>query len=296
MNSADVEQALSAFADIRVERVEKIEGGWSSHTFLVDDELIFRFARFDVVARNLRREIAVLPVVQQHLSYRVPVPEWTGDFAGRPFVGYRMIPGRPITPDDILRDEGSVDDIVEMISELHRVPIDIAGPLLGDQGRPEWWQTEYRRLQGRIEGEVLPLLDDDVADAVRRGLEAFLADDDRPSRLVHRDLGIDHVLLDPQRGRVSGIIDFEFIAVGDPAIDFVGFRVDLPPEICRRALDAYDPDRDPGFDERVDFYAWMGAVHAIRYGLETHDDELVEGAKVTTRERLVWAGLLSADV
>ena len=294
MKDSDVQQALAAFPEITVERIERIEGGWSSNTFLINDELIFRFARFDVVAHNLRREIAVLPLVQEHVTFRVPVPEWTGEFAGRPFVGYRMIPGRPVEPIDIDHyGERLVDDIVDTISQLHRVPTDSAGALLGDQGRPEWWQTEYERVRGRVRRDVLPLLDDDVADAVERGLESFLSDDDRPSRLVHRDLGMNHVLLDPEPGRVTGVIDFEFIAVGDPAIDFVGFRVDLGAEICRRALDAYDPDRDPRFDERVDFYAWMGSVHAIRYGLETRDEELVEGAKQTTRERLVWAGLLS---
>jgi aminoglycoside 2''-phosphotransferase len=294
VKDSDVEQALATFPDIAVERIDRIEGGWSSHTFLINDELIFRFARFDVVARNLRREIAVLPIVQKHVSYRVPVPEWDGEFGGRPFVGYRMIRGRPVTPDDIdSYGERLVYDIVDTISQLHRVPTAAAGPLLGEQGRPEWWQTEYERVRGRVQRDVLPLLADDVADAVERGLQAFLSDDDRPSRLVHRDLGMDHVLLDPERGRVSGVIDFEFVAIGDPAIDFVGFRVDLGTEICGRALDAYDPDRDARFDERVDFYAWMGAVHAIRYGLETRDEQLVEGAKRTTRERLTWAGLLT---
>lgn len=294
MKESDVQQALATFAEITVERIERIEGGWSSNTFLINGELIFRFARFDVVARNLRREIAVLPLVQEHVAFRVPVPEWTGEFAGRPFVGYRMIPGRPVEPNDVDHyGERLVDDLVDTISQLHRVPTDSAGARLGDQGRPEWWQTEYERVRGRVRRDVLPLLDDDVADAVERGLEAFLSDDDRPSRVVHRDLGMDHVLLDPEHGRVTGVIDFEFIAVGDPAIDFVGFRIDLGPQICRRALDAYDPDRDPRFDERVDFYAWMGAVHAIRYGLETRDEDLVQGAKRTTRERLVWAGLLT---
>lgn len=293
MKDGEVADVLSVFPDIAVERVERIEGGWSSHTFLVNDELIFRFARFDVVARNLRREIAVLPLVQEHLSFRVPVPEWTGEHEGRAFVGYRMIPGRPVTPADVDPDEALVEDIVDAISQLHRVPIDAAGPLLGPQGRPDWWQREYLRVRGRIRSDVLLLLDGDVADAVERGLDAFLSDEDRPSRLVHRDLGMDHVLLAPDTGRVSGIIDFEFIAIGDPAIDFVGFRIDLGREVCRRALDTYDPARDPRFDERVEFYAWMGAVHAIRYGLETRDEELVEGAKRTTRERLVWAGLLA---
>jgi aminoglycoside 2''-phosphotransferase len=294
VKDSDVEQALTTFSGITVERIDRIEGGWSSHTFLINGELIFRFARFDVVAQNLRREIAVLPLVQEHVSFRVPVPEWTGEFAGRPFVGYRMIPGRPVAPDDIDRyGDRLVDDIVATVSQLHRVPTDAAGPLLGDQGRAEWWQSEYERVRGRVQRDVLPLLDDDVADAVERGFEAFLAADDRPSRLVHRDLGMDHVLLDPESGRVSGVIDFEFISVGDPAIDFVGFRIDLGPQICRRAIDAYDLDLGPGFEERLDFYVWMGAVHAIRYGLETRDEELIEGAQRTTRERLVWAGLLT---
>ena len=74
MKDSHVRQALAAFPDIAAERIEKIEGGWSSHTFLVNGELIFRFARFDVVARNLRREIAVLPLVQEHVSFGVPVP------------------------------------------------------------------------------------------------------------------------------------------------------------------------------------------------------------------------------
>ena len=52
MKESDVADELSRFPDIAVERIERIEGGWSSHTFLINGELIFRFARFDDITEH----------------------------------------------------------------------------------------------------------------------------------------------------------------------------------------------------------------------------------------------------
>ena len=83
--------------------------------------------------------------------------------------------------------------------------------------------------------------------------------------LIHADLLDDHVLLDLPGRKVSGVIDFGDVSIGDPALDLW------------ESLQAfYGGALDQTFWERRRFYLKLPPFHAILFGLEHDDPAMVE--------------------
>ncbi|MHB8926136.1 MAG: phosphotransferase [Bacillota bacterium] len=97
----------------------------------------------------------------------------------------------------------------------------------------------------------------------------------------HRDLSADHLLVDPQTLGLTGVIDFEDAAVGDPAFDFTGLA-GLGPG----ALDNYKGPSDAGFAERIEFYRRLVPLHELLYGIEEGLPERVAGGLLRLRRDL----------
>jgi aminoglycoside 2''-phosphotransferase len=105
--------------------------------------------------------------------------------------------------------------------------------------------------------------------------EGFLTDDAhfrfRPG-LIHRDLTGEHILCDPTRGLITGIIDWGDATIGDPALDFVGLLWDAGRDFTEAVLAGYQGQVDETFWDRMAFYAELAPVYEIRFGLVTADE------------------------
>ena len=259
-----------------------VSGGWASWTFAVAGTHILRVARTPEIAAAHRREERLLPVLAPTLDFAVPVPEHVGVYEGRTFMLYRMLPGRALAAGDRL------DRVAGMLRGLHAFPVERAGALLGCGTSPADWRAEYEADRAWIDAVVLPVLDPRLRETVARAYDAAVAGlgGGFTPVLVHRDLGTEHILCDPATGVPTGMIDFETAHVGDPAIDFVGLHITFGEAAVRKVIAAYGT---PVPLDRLRFYVWMGAVHAIRYGVEEGDAALVAEAVAGLRERITAA-------
>ena len=87
----------------------------------------------------------------------------------------------------------------------------------------------------------------------------------------HNDLGIEHVLVDPDSGIATGIIDWSDAALVDPAYDFGVLLRDLGTAALDLALGAYGGDADlAAMRTRASFYACCSLLEDLEYGL-AHD-------------------------
>lgn len=283
MDEADVRAALAAVLGAAPGRVDPVGDGWDHDTFDVDGELIVRFPRRDDCVGGLEAELRLLPELADRMPVAVPRPSISGVHAGRPFAGYARIAGDEMELEDLARP-GVRHEIAEALHALHTFPADLARELLGVDGTVDEWLLIYRDIRVRFADEIAPALPSDVVDAVHASFEEF----DRTARfepaLVHRDLGIEHVLVDRATRSVTGIIDFGDASVGDPAIDLTGLwnadRAAAADIARRRRMDT------PDVLDRVWFYSWMGSVHAYFYGLEIGDRAIVDDAKIELARRL----------
>ena len=343
VTNRDVENVLASLG-LDHGRVHPITGGWSYWTFEVESDghdaqaesrkpgesqnpcesynpvksrnpgWIFRFPRNSVVAENLQKEQALLPVVAPRVDFAVPRFEHAGFWNGQPFAGYRRIPGRPLSGCPFksrgLDDEtdGSVaaahssrelpavtaEAIAAALSSLHAIPTSLVAEACAAEPTVDAWQQRYHALRETVRTMVSPLLDSRLLDAVERGFERFLQEDLATLKdvaLVHCDLGCEHILIGDDGTTVNGLIDFEDATIGDPTIDFVGIFVTYGMKAVDRVLDGYRLELDANFERRLHFYTWMACCHQIIYGVEEGKADVVEDGVEGLRTRLGSAGL-----
>jgi aminoglycoside phosphotransferase (APT) family kinase protein len=257
---------------------ESVGDGWTCDTFRVNDGWVVQIARGEREAETLRAQMDVLPELGREVSAPVPVPELTSRDPAA--MAYRWIDGAPpldaagIWPERLGR----------FLYDLHMVPPEYVG--MRNRG-PESVRIDLGEAIGAVRTRGLPLLADDERSAVDAALAAFL-DDDRNWRfapcLAHRDLARAHVLV-TEHADLAGVIDWEEVGIGDPAVDFAWILGD-DPEGGERALAAYGGAPDDRFLERARFLWALAPWHDVLHGLDTEQAGIVERGLAVARERV----------
>jgi aminoglycoside 2''-phosphotransferase len=201
-----------------------VQDGLINDVVILGHDLVFRFPKNDDWAlRLLEHETRVLDLLRGRFAVRIPEIEFGGDG----FVGYSFIEGEPLLRDDLLRldeeqQEAIAAQLADFLRELHSVRPDEAqragvGPSDVNRGRDVWL-----RLYEDVRSELFPLMMPHARTWVERHF-APVREDDRFMEyemcLVNGDLSPYHILFDPRKSRVSGVIDFGTAGVGDPAAD-----------------------------------------------------------------------------
>lgn len=226
--------------------------GWDSVVFELDGTWAFKFPKRDDVVPHLRHELAVLPLLQ-HLPLRLPEPVWVAEADVAypfPFVGYRKLEGVPADEVAELDAEVVIDQLAPFLAGLHAVPL--AGPVADVRS----WDLSELDTAG------LP--------GAAREAAAWLRAHRRPAPdrvLLHGDLGLCHVLVDPATSQVTGILDWGDLDLSEAARDWIGVYKRWPEALSARI------DRD-----ELRRVAWW----AVRFSLGS----VVHGAPHTSREEL----------
>lgn len=211
------------FPALPLRELEVNQDGLVNDVVIVNGDLVCRFPKHDWAHALLQQEARVLELARRHVTLRLPHFEvLEADFAA-----YRFLPGEPLTRTRLLRLSGParravLTELLTFLRQLHAVSRDEVatagiGPSDATRTREDWLA-----FAGQVEGRLFPLL-------MRHQREAFLdlfgpvrrgeLDLGYTPRLIHGDLGVYHVLFDPDAGRLSGIIDFGTAGLGDPALD-----------------------------------------------------------------------------
>ena len=275
----DVARILTRqFPELAPVNVAYLGAGMDSVAFEVNGCWVFRFPMRKVVERQLLVERALLPVLAPRLSLPVPAFTYLGqpdaDFAMH-FVGYEKLPGRPAVEIDPSRTafDRLAEQIGPFLSSIHAFPVAEAKRLGAATSRIEDHFDEVRASAletTRILSESMPTL---PADGVTRYLERLeqLAMAPWPLTLTHYDLAAEHILLDETGARVTGVIDWGDVSIGDPTVDFVGLFAWGGERFVRDVLASYDGPVDDRVLDRVRPWAAFRSVQDIRFG---HDNNL----------------------
>ena len=150
----------------------------------------------------------------------------------------------------------------QLLAVLHAVPPErVADFAEVDDTPPAEWLADAAQLWPAVSGHV--------PTAYHPAVETFLAAPPPApaSTLVfsHQDLGIEHVLVGPDPGTVTGVIDWSDAAIGDPARDFGLILRDLGADALAAALRRDDPE----LVRRSEFYARCGLITDLAYGVGT---------------------------
>ncbi len=288
LDEAQFRSVVAACApELKLASARRFGEGWDFELWEANGELLFRFPKRAYCAEALVIEAKLLRELAPALDTPIPEPVHVSDGVDAfpmPFFSYRFLPGEPLgtTPDggDIATETGA------FLSELHRFPAQRATELGVRTYTAQSWRDDYVAFRERTDNEVTCLLSPDERQIVATFWDSFL-DDNRNFQfrpvLIHADLGLEHLLVDGDRTRLLGVIDFGDARIGDPALDFVVFNGTFGDAV----LAAYDGEIDETFEYRSRAYLQIGPFHEVLYGQETEQPKFVSSGLEGIRTRIV---------
>jgi len=262
------------FPQLVIKTVRSITKGWDSFVLEVNGELIFRFPMRDDVIEPLQRELRLLPALERTLSTPIPhfayIGQGNADYPYT-FVGYRKINGLALDDSRITPAERFtlVPAFATFLNELHNFPVDQAIQLGVQEHTPVLWREMYQERYKDLQKRVFPLLDTKLRTKSEQLWKGFLDNNAlftfRP-KLIHQDLSSEHIFYEPERGVLTGVIDWGDVTIGDSAIDFVGLHHEGGKEFIEQILMRYQNTVDTAFWQRIDFYLRYGPFSQLLYG------------------------------
>ena len=131
-----------------------------------------------------------------------------------------------------------------------------------------------------------------IASACERLFAHAPSPDTRPPRFHHGDLGVEHILVDRDRNRITAIIDWGDAGWGNPVGDLVGLWAWGGDTAVRAALAACDQQLSRGDWARLRLWGVAYAIGSAYYGYKDHRDPL-HATALGWLERMFCAGQLA---
>ncbi|MEA2551975.1 MAG: hypothetical protein QOJ65_151 [Fimbriimonadaceae bacterium] len=273
------------FRDLAGKTINHLASGWDNEAYLVDDRVVFRFPRRQVAVELIEREVRILPLLAPNLSLRVPAPTHVGRPSPEfpyPWAGYEILPGTTADRVPWTDDERSAnaEALGHFLKELHSIPVDEqtrAWAPGDDIGRTDL-AGRLPKLLERLD-TAHRILPDLPLEKLRR-LATDLAETEpwpNPPCWVHGDLYVRHLVVDGEK-RVTGIIDWGDVHLGDPALDLsIAFTV--LPLAAHAAFEAAYRPIDAATCRRADFRAINYGAILVEYGQAMDDSFLMQAGE-----------------
>jgi aminoglycoside phosphotransferase (APT) family kinase protein len=245
--------------------------GTDNAIYRLGEELAVRLPRREKNVVQLEKELSWLPVLAPQLPLAIPEPVAVGEPGEGyplPWAVYRWLQGEPAYESPPAEPE---EELAELIAALEAID-PAGGPPPGEhnffRGEPVRARDDVTRMSIAklgLEREALPIWEDALA----------APDWPDPAVWIHGDLDARNVLV--TNGRLSGIVDFGGLGVGDPACDVMAAWKLLSAKggaRFRRALDV-----DDATWARARGWALTTAVNALTYYTEETNPLLVREAR-----------------
>lgn len=251
------------------------EAGQFNTVLCLDERWVFRFPKSPHAAAELARELDILPRLRGRLPLPTPEPRFSGFSAEGQlqFMGYALLPGEPLLRERFrhLSGENSIVeqiavDLADFLKALHGIKVAEINP----ESEAEDSRLFWRRTWSEAREQLFPHLRPAARAQIRDNFESALRDDNLwriEARLIHGDFGTGNILY--QQGRISGVIDFSFCGLGDPAQDLGALLSSYGEDFIERFLRHY-----PGLESclpRARFYRGNYALLQALYGLRDGD-------------------------
>ena len=267
----------SNFPNLGIAQITGRYEGMDHHAVEVDSAWIFRFPKRAESAPMLLRELKLLPILDPLLSVEIPQYTQVGSLSVEypfTFAGYRKLLGVPAM--ELPQRSVDLDDLAtvlrRVLDTLQAIPWDVV-EALGVVHLEELEDIATLRASTLEELEQADgVLTTEVVDRCRTFLDragSNLPPHPGPPYLLHGDLSAEHLILNPESGRVVAIIDWADACLGDPAYDLKFLWSWLGEGFVDRLLGASIESVDAGFRNRVRFYGVCTAVGEVAYGLST---------------------------
>ena len=252
------------------------------HDVVIGSDRVVCFPRTPAAAARLpERAASHRALTQLDLGVATPEPllhRGLGDTGEAPFLVLSRIPGQPLEA-DALRDAELAGTVAAqyatLLSALARAGADEAvRAALSHESQGRWQQFAQS-----VRAQLFELMSENGRLRAERELTALDALPHITQAVVHGDLGAENVLWEWTHGlpHLSGVLDWDDVALGDPAEDLAAIGASYGRGFLERLL-ALVPWSDDRLLTRItairDTFALQQALHAIGDGDE---EQLTDG-------------------
>jgi aminoglycoside phosphotransferase (APT) family kinase protein len=237
--------------------------GTDNALYRLGNEMVVRLPRIEWAVDAIEKECEWLPKLAPFLPVSIPTPLGKGvpskDYPW-PWSVYRWLEGNNPIVGQISDPELLTKDLVTFIQALHKINLP-NGPI-SNRGVPlERQDVETRKALKQLEGMV------DVPAITAIWETALQAPQwSKPPVWVHGDLSPGNLLI--QHGRLSAVIDFGILGIGDPACDLIIAWNLLPAHVRNTFRSAVGLDEATW--ERGRGWALSNALIALPYYKDTN--------------------------
>jgi aminoglycoside 2''-phosphotransferase len=265
--------------------VTPIAEGFSSHVFRTGNGTIVRVARTMDAARKHDLMLSVLPRLAPQLPIAIPVPvSILPPSAHLPFgaLTYPALPGTAATSADT--SPAIAGQLASFLATLHHIDVSSLGDVprqINDDGR---WQELRARIQPTCRRVFSPAENQRLSMWWDRFFRAPERHRFVPS-LAHGDLWYENLLLDDTGSRVTAILDWESLNIGDPAQDLARLRYAgsaFAEDVHNRYVALCDR-ADPLLAIRTQWFWEAGEFHGLRWSIDQHDAAELDDAVAKIR-------------
>ncbi|WP_407568986.1 aminoglycoside phosphotransferase family protein [Deinococcus altitudinis] len=191
--------------------------GTDNAVYRLGDALSVRLPRIGWAVDQVEKEHAWLPRLAPHLPLAVPEPVFRGEPGEGfpyPWAVHRWLEGENLNADTLADPEAAARDLARFVLALRHLPTPPDAPRAG-RGQPLATRDEGVREAVAALGDLI-----DGKAALTAWERALRAPEWKDAPVwVHGDLSPGNLLF--QSGRLSAVIDFGGLGVGDPACDLM---------------------------------------------------------------------------
>ncbi|MEU6711282.1 aminoglycoside phosphotransferase family protein [Nonomuraea sp. NPDC046802] len=266
MNAMDIPYVVGRwFPDVAPERLAVRRGQF--HLVVVGPDRVVCLPRTPAAAARLPRRADVLRLLAGLGGLGVPVPRPL-ESGGEEYLVLSRVPGEPL---ETLADARAADALAGLLAALARAGADegVRAAL------PVTPQDRWRRFSADVRAELFLLMSGDGRLRAERELAAAVALPHVTTAVVHGDLGPENILWEVVDGRprLSGVIDWDEAALGDPAEDLAALAAGFGDDVLGRVL-AHADDMEGRVAAIRGTFALQQALSGVRDGDE---EELADG-------------------
>ncbi|KZD35509.1 MULTISPECIES: phosphotransferase family protein [Bacillus cereus group] len=272
------------YPELQINSVYINEIGQNNDVLIVNDNIVFRFPKYEKGIQKLRIETQLLEKIRPFITLQIPNPSYQGfqdEVPGKVFAGYEMIEGDPFWKNIFteINDENQLQTLAcilaRFLKELHEIPLSTFEGILQYESTDMY--SEINSLYSQLKEYVYPFMKEEAKKEVSISFETYLKEESHfnfKSSLVHGDFGITNILYSATKKNISGVIDFGGASIGDPAYDFAGILASYGEEFLQ-LFEAYYPNLEV-IQERMYFYKSTFALQEALFGVLNNDKKAFE--------------------
>jgi len=276
-----VEYLEKLYPELQIKSAYINEIGQNNDVLIVNDNMVFRFPKYESGIYQLRLETKLLERIRPFITLNIPDPSYQmfqDKVPGKVFTGYKMIEGESFRKNIFteVNDEKQLQKLActlaNFLKELHQIPLSTFEGIMQQDMKDMY--TEINNLYGQLKEHVYPFMREDARKEVTKSFELYLNENRNfifAPCLVHGDFGMGNILYSTIKKDISGVIDFGGASIGDPAYDFAGILASYGEEFLQ-LFSAHYPNLE-SVKERMFFYKSTFALQEALFGVLNNDKE-----------------------